>query len=248
VLSRFYFLLGNILRSAEFDVDAVNCYRKAMENINKSDCTIRNSELQKIHITYGIAESYLKTQQFDRAIEVVDDFLQTNSTTAKFGIALIHLLKARAYLSKGVKFCDEARKWQSSASLLFNEIQLPYYIERCNLVLAAIEIRNGKLSKGRKLLENIIGDNDHVSSLVLRARILKRYASKEEKICDTEEIQQIVDQRGFAIGSFFAQLANIEIEMPRIEFASFGLAGDKIHFLSVKKPLTKTNKKTWIVD
>lgn len=75
--------------------NAIVAYNISLQYIKKEDSKLRNAELQKVHIAYGIAESYLKVGQSILAIELADESIKTTKTNAKFGVALLFLLKAR---------------------------------------------------------------------------------------------------------------------------------------------------------
>ena len=140
-LGTFFFLIGNILRSMEDHTNAINAYKISLRYISKEDAKLRNAELQKIHIEYGIAESYLKVGQSALAIELANETIRIAKTSAKFGIALLHLLKARAYLCLNfsrTKNYKEALKSVKMAEKLFESIRLPNYIQRCKFVEGAI--------------------------------------------------------------------------------------------------------------
>jgi tetratricopeptide (TPR) repeat protein len=247
-IGSFYFLMGNILRSAEYENNAIEFYRKAMYYINNCCKKIYNSELQKMHITYGIAEAYLKTNQIDRAIEIVDEYLHSNSSGAKFGKALIFLLMARAYLAKGVSFFEPGCKAVIKAKNLFNEIRLPYYIERCNFVLAALYIRKGEQKAGLKLLNKIIDDKTDTGSLIIRANIFVRYINKSDTLCTKDEINKITDHRGKTIGKFYADLVGIDLDVELENTITFHLNGDYLETLVDKNKGSGLRKLSWIVD
>lgn len=216
-LGTFFFLIGNILRSLEDHNNAIVAYNISLQYIKKEGSKLRNAELQKVHIAYGIAESYLKVGQSILAIELADESIKTTKTNAKFGEALLYLLKARAYLCltfSKIKNYREALKSVKKAEKLFESIRLPNYIQRCNFVEAAIYTKKGNMSSAQKafvgLREHLNGTDD----MIYRVNIFLNYITGNEGTISISDINAITKRKGNQIGLFYQKLSNMENGMP----------------------------------
>jgi len=248
-IGTFYFLIGNILRSSEDEMNAITFYRKAMEHINLCEKEHHNAELQKMHITYGISEAYLKSMQVDRSIETVDEFFRVNSNGAKFGSALMWLLKARAYLAKdGAKYYARGKVAVKIASSLFSEIKLAYYIDRCKLVLAALHYRSNAKVKATKLLSELLLAADDVGKLLTRAKILNCYITHTGITSTQNEILKIVEQRGWVIGSFFAFIAQVDLPSESRINKTVRLKNNSLVLDEISASTFSSAVPTWIID
>ncbi|MDE6019647.1 MAG: hypothetical protein K2H01_01440 [Ruminococcus sp.] len=216
-LGTFFFLIGNILRSMEDHNNAIIAYNISLQYINKEGSKLRNAELQKVHIAYGIAESYLKVGQSVLAIELANESIRTAKTNAKFGLALLHLLKARAYLCltfPKTQNYKEALKSVKKAEKLFESIRLPNYIQRCNFVEAAIYTKKRNMTSAQKtfvkLREHLSGTDD----MTYRVNIFLNYIIGIKGITSISDINAITKRKGKQIGLFYQKLSKMENSMP----------------------------------
>ncbi len=219
-LGTLFFLIGNILRSLEDHENAIAAYNASLSFINKEISSFRNAELQKVHISYGIAESYLKNGQYFLAIELANNELRTTRSMAKFGVGLLYLLKARAFLcadfsnKKNDENYENALKSVKKASDLFSDIRLPNYIQRCDFVEAAIYMKKKKKSMARKKLVEM---NEHLPGndvMSLRVNILLSELLGIRGEVTTDDINAIVQRKGMQIGLFYKIHSGIEYRMP----------------------------------
>lgn len=214
-LGTFFFLIGNILRSIEDHCNAIQAYQISLKYINKEETELRNAELQKVHIAYGIAESHLMSGQNDLAIELANESIRTIKTTAKFGIALLHLLKARAYLCSSFSNMQNYRDALSSvkkAEELFVSIRLPNYIRRCNFIEGAIYTKKRRLTAARNSFNELINKSSETDEMIYRVNILLNYMNNIRGAITYSHVSAITKRKGKQIGRFYCKLSGIEHE------------------------------------
>lgn len=251
-LGTFFFLIGNILRSMEDHSNAIDAYNISLKYIKKEDSKLRNAELQKVHIAYGIAESYLKVGQSILAIELADESIKTTKTNAKFGVALLYLLKARAYLCldfSKTKNYREALKSVKKAEKLFESIRLPNYIQRCNFVEAAIYTKKGSMASAQKafveLREHLNGTDD----MIYRVNIFMNYIIENKGSTSISDINAIVKRKGNQIGLFYQKLSKLENSMP-VSIISNTIRIDDAQLVcdTFSISITDFDETLWLVD
>lgn len=219
-LGTFFFLIGNILRSMEDHTNAINAYKISLRYISKEDAKLRNAELQKIHIEYGIAESYLKVGQSALAIELANETIRIAKTSAKFGIALLHLLKARAYLCLNfsrTKNYKEALKSVKMAEKLFESIRLPNYIQRCKFVEGAIYAKKKNMTSAQKIFEELKEHLSETDDMAFRVNIFLNYITGIKGTISIADIEAITRRKGKQIGLFYQKLSKVENRIPLSE-------------------------------
>ena len=251
-IGTFFFLIGNILRSLEDHENAIAAYRVSLSFIKKETSLFRNAELQKVHISYGIAESYLKNGQYHFAIEIANETIRTTQAMAKFGRGLFFLLKARAYLCDDFsdkKNYEEALKSVKIAAELFSDIRLPNYIQRCDFVEAAIYVKKKKISSARKKLveinEHLPGNN--VMSYCVEILLDRILRIKGE--ITKEKIHAIIQRKGMQIGLFYKMQSGIEYEMPFDRpIPTIKLAENRLEKDSFSIKEYDLSKNLWLVD
>lgn len=185
-----YFLIANLLRATEQYHSAIKCYHHSLEWFSSEEKG--NLALQTMHAFYGIAESQLKQGCPDVAIATIDHYFMLGRMLSKFGEALMLLLKGRALLvlnqpSNGMKNTHKS-------ALLFKELRLPYYYERCQLVLGALHLRKRNIRSAKRILSELAQLTDGTLGLNIRAHILLDYIEKsltrENYIADLREIRK----------------------------------------------------------
>lgn len=254
-IGTFYFLIGNILRSNEDFENAINVYNTSQNYINICEDSLRNAELQKMHIAYGIAESHLRNCQFHLAIELANESLRNIKTTSKFGIALMYLLKARAYL--GTFFSKENNNFRDGlksvkkAEELFDSIRLPYYLERCKLVEGALYAKMRRKSKARIILIELQDLLTGADDLLERTNILLNYVIGIHGKITEDSIDIIVKRKGIEIGKFYSMLSGIECNLSKKYNKTIGTVHIQkgcIICAEIVRDLPERRNMTWLVD
>ncbi len=247
-----FFLIGNILRSIEDHSNAIIAYNISLQYINKEVPDLRNAELQKVHIAYGIAESHLKDGQSCLAIELANESIRTVKTTAKFGVALLYLLKARAHLCSTFSNIQNYRDALTSvkkAEELFKSIRLPNYIQRCNFVEGAIYTKKGRLLAARKSLvvlnEHLMGTDE----LTYRVNILLNYVIGIKGTTSVSQVNAITKRKGKQIGIFYCKLSGIENDMSFSTVTNtISVQGNQLERGTFSISISDLDRNLWLVD
>lgn len=250
-LGTVYFLIGNILRSLEDHDNAILAYKKSLIYINKEDLSIRNAALQKVHISYGIAESYLKKGQFLFAVEYANEIIRQNSSMAKFGLALFQLLEARAYLCADFSTDDNFKKaleCENHAYKLFSDIRLPNYIQRCKFVEAAIYAKKKQKKTSRRklveMMEHLPGNDD----MSYRVEVLLNKILGIKGEITPEKINVITQRKGRQIGLFFKNACDVEYNVPINQQIDTIKIEDNLLVKGTFSSTVQDIKNIWLVD
>lgn len=251
-IGTFFFLIGNILRSIEDHDNAICAYNISLQYIQKENVNLRNAELQKVHIAYGIAESHLKAGRSCLAIELADESLRTIQTTAKFGIALLYLLKARAFLCLSFSVVENyknALTCVQKAEELFKSIRLPNYIQRCNFVQGAIYTKKKRLSSARKLLVILREHLTETDELTQRVNIMLNHVIGIKGATTNSQVSTITNRKGKQIGLFYYKLSGIENDIPFVtETKTINIQNNQLNRESFFIKMSDLNKNLWLVD
>lgn len=251
-LGTIFFLVGNILRSMEDNENAVIAYKASQRFINMEDTSLYNASLQKVHIAYGISESYLKVGEWNLAIEFADESLRDYRTSSKFGEALLYLLKARAYLcsvSSKDNFFNESLNSVKKAKYLFESIRLPKYIQRCKLVEGAIYCKTKQIKNAQKTLSELRSELDDDDEMAYRVNILLDYILGKKSSASASQIIKIKNRKGTRIGGFYYMLSDISEKFSfSVKTDSITLKDNELYKCSLSIELSNSDFSLWLVD
>ena len=251
-LGTVFFLIGNILRSMEDNENAIVAYKASQHFINLEKTCLYNASLQKVHIAYGISESYLKVGECNLAIEFADESLRDYRTSSKFGEALLYLLKARAYLclvSSKTGFYKESLRSLKKAKSLFEGIRLPKYIQRCKLVEGAIYCKTNQQKNANRILSELRSELDADDEMAYRVNILLDYILGKKSSASASQIIKIKNRKGTRIGGFYYMLSDISEKFSFfVKTDSITLKDNELYKCSLSIELSNSDFSLWLVD
>ncbi len=251
-LGTIYFLIGNILRSAESYSEAINFYNHCL--IFFGDKSVGNAALQRMHAYYGISVCRLRQGLADVAIATIDHYLRQGNIISDFGLALMLLSKGKAQLIDSD--IDEGMSSILKATNLFKELGLAYYYERCQLIMGVLEHLDGNNENAQIILSNLIERSDGTKALDIRAKTLMYYLENEIPSNFQSIIEKIEEHCGKKIALTYQHLLSEnnflinpqELSMNSIHFRNGKIIIHKKENIADRKIPKKVKNIPWLID